>query len=509
MCRFLFPILFLIQFGCVYGQNVDRQLQNILEERQLMGISAVAVYGDSVIYSGNAGFADYARNIPITDSTIFRVASVSKTVTATAFMMLYEKGLFSLDEDISDILGFKVRNPKYPLIPVTPRMLLSHTSGIQDGAGSWNFIMDSYKKNPSPRLQSLLADTGSYYTEDVFGNHKPGAYFNYCNLNFAVIGTMIEKLSGQRFDIFCKQNIFDPLGIKGGYRLQDIGNINNIAVLYRAGNGVWTPQTDNFAGTMPPPKDLSGCEIGSNAAIFSPHGGLRISAGDLAKLVIMQINGGEYKGIRILHASTLALMHKPQWVFDGANGDTYYGLFNAWGLGFQVTSGTAGADKVVPGCSMAGHIGEAYGLVSDMFFSDSAGFGMIYFTNGCKTDFVCGNNSAFFAIDEDMFSALYNLAIAPCLPGSGINLAGNDYKTSLNTNYDNKKINVRFYLPETGKVNCIVLSYTGEKVYDEVYTFNSGGRKMLTIKTDELTPGIYFCICAAEGNMKSFKFKVN
>ena len=223
MRKILTVLLTLFICSNICGQNnIDTQLQNIRIKRQLMGMSALAVYKDSIIYSANIGTADYARNIPVTDSTLYRIASISKTVTATALMMLYEQGLFKLDEDISDILGFTVRNPYYSSIAITPRMLLSHTSGIQDGTGYGNFIMDTYFSRHPTSIARLLADTGSYYTCDLWQDHAPGTYFMYCNLNFGIIGTLIEKLSGQRFDVYCKQHILDSLGIKGSYNIQDI-----------------------------------------------------------------------------------------------------------------------------------------------------------------------------------------------------------------------------------------------------------------------------------------------
>ncbi|MFA4853283.1 MAG: serine hydrolase, partial [Bacteroidales bacterium] len=472
------------------SQNVDLELQNILTNRRLMGLSTLAVCNDSIIYLGNVGTADYTRNIPVTDSTLYRIASISKTVTATALMTLYDQGLFSLDDDIGNILGYTVRNPNYPAIAITPRMLLSHTSSLQDGSGYSNFISDTYLKNHPPALSGLLSDTGLYYTCDLWQDRAPGTYFSYSNLNFGIIGTLIEKLSGQRFDIFCKQHILDPLGIKGSYRIQDISDINNTAVLYRMKNGEWQAQADNFQGIMPQSRDLSAYTAGNNGLIYSPQSGLRISAYDLSKIMLMYINGGIYKGIRILKDSIVSLMFRPQWIYNGLNGDNFYGLFRRWGLGFQLTTNASDGDIVVPNCEMTGHIGDSYGLISDLFFNKNNKFGMVFITNGSAGDFECGNYSAFNAVEEDIFRALFNLTIKPCMLSSSFD----NVITGVNPDIVNDHFNARFYLPYAGTVNCKVYNHIGKEVSTYSWVFDSSGGKQLTVKTKGLGNGIYFCV---------------
>lgn len=138
-----------------------------------MGMSVLAICDDSVVYSGSFGTADYARKISVTDSTMYKIASISKTVTATALMILFDHKQFKLDDDISDILGYKVRNPHFPDVVITPRMLLSHTSSLQDGTGYWNFLTDTYKRDTVPAFVQLLTDTGKYYTKDIWQEKDP------------------------------------------------------------------------------------------------------------------------------------------------------------------------------------------------------------------------------------------------------------------------------------------------------------------------------------------------
>ena len=126
---------------------------------------------------------------------------MTKLVTAIGLLHLYERNFFTLDEDISIRLGFQVRNPNFPDIPITYRMLLSHTSSIQDSLDT--VIYQKYVTNPSnpvPHLRELLTPNGTNYTLNLFLNKAPGTYFRYCNINSGIIATLIEKMANRRFD---------------------------------------------------------------------------------------------------------------------------------------------------------------------------------------------------------------------------------------------------------------------------------------------------------------------
>ena len=152
-------------------------------------------------------------------------------------------------------------------------------------------------------------------------------YFSYANINFGIAGTLIERLSNRRFDIFCREEIFEPLEMTSSFNIQDLPNINNVAVLYRKSGQKWDPQADNYLGIMPEPRDLSAYIIGTNGVIFGPQGGLRTSANDLSKFMRMMMNGGEFNSVKVLEDSTVSLILTPTWIYSGSNGDNYYGIF--------------------------------------------------------------------------------------------------------------------------------------------------------------------------------------
>jgi CubicO group peptidase (beta-lactamase class C family) len=353
------------------------------------------------------GLADHRRRIPAHDSTLFRVASISKMVTATAVMQLYEQGMCSLDEDISNILGFEISNPDFPEQPITIRMLLSHTSSLVDGPTYGDFLSATHSRGTIPNIREVLAPGGSLYTKEQFLKHQPGSYFQYANINYGLLGTIVEKLSGVRFDRYCRRNILEPLSIAGDFNVREIPDINNVAVLYRKKDGEWTPQADDYGGKRPEQEDLSGYTPGTNAVGFSPQGGLRISGYDLSKILFMLMNRGTWQGRQILKKSTLKQMLKKQWLYNGSNGDNYHGLFQSWGLGIHRITGTPGQDVILSNSeNMYGHSGLAYGLVSNAYFDPDREVGLIFITNGKAEDYTVSGESAFYEVEQAVFEAV-------------------------------------------------------------------------------------------------------
>lgn len=386
------------------AQTFHDDLTDVAVSSNLVGMSVVTTRKGAVTDIFHYGKADIGRDVEVNNNTKYRIASISKTVTATALMILYEQGHFQLDDPIHDFLGYNAVNPNFPEKGITFRMLLSHTSSLQDGSGYSDFLTASYNQVPPPNISELLLQGGDYYTTNMWRTEQPGTHFTYSNSNYAVIGTLIEKISGKRFDIFVQETILDPLEIDGSFNVNLIDDIHNVSVLYRNGS----PQADNYQGVYPDPFDGTKYEIGSNGLVFSPQGGLRVSALDLAKLMMLHSNYGTYKGTKILDSTTVALMHTPQWTYDGSNGDNYYNLFNAWGLGLHITTNRANGDIVIGEERFYGHPGEAYGLISDMYFDKEKDFWLIFITNGYygSSGYPLGNSSAFYLPEEESFKLI-------------------------------------------------------------------------------------------------------
>jgi CubicO group peptidase (beta-lactamase class C family) len=223
--------------------------------------------------------------------------------------------------------------------------------------------------------------------------------FNYSNINYGVLGTLVEKVSNLRFDVFCQQEIFSVLGLDASFHVNDLSNINNVAVLYRKLSGVWTPQADNYQGVYPGSGNTTGYAPGTNGLRFSPQGGLRISAKDLAMLFRLFLNQGTINGQTILTPASVQSMMAQEWLFNGSNGNNYFGLFLSWGLGMHRITNTANNDS----SQMFGHPGEAYGLISDAYVDTLRKFGFVFITNGCGVGYQTASNTAFYTIEKTNF----------------------------------------------------------------------------------------------------------
>jgi CubicO group peptidase (beta-lactamase class C family) len=402
---FIFCLCFILPN--VFSQTLSTHINTIKNNHDLMGGVVVVFCKNQILESIPFGTADYSRSISVTDSTAFRIASISKTITAIAVMQLWDDGLLNLDADINTILGYSVRNHYYTSTPITCRMLLSHTSGIIDGNTYSNFLSVTYNNNPIPDISELLSPTGSYYSTSNYNNIQPGTYFNYSNLNFGILGTIVEKVSGLRFDEYCRQNILFPLGIQGSFNVNHISNIDNVAVLYRKVSGNWVAQADNFQGVQPVFGNLTGYVPGTNGLRFAPQGGLRISGDDLAKIFMALLNNGSYNGYQLLSQTSVSAMLNTEWLFNGSNGNNYYGLFRSWGLGMHIITNTLNNDVVLSGSTkMFGHPGEAYGLVSDAYIDTTREVGLIFLTNGCGAGYHIGSGSAFYSVEKHVFDAI-------------------------------------------------------------------------------------------------------
>jgi CubicO group peptidase (beta-lactamase class C family) len=395
-------VFLLLSTSIMFSQTIQNDLETVFKQNKLMGLTVQTFTGiKSASY--NFGMQNEVTQIPLSDKTNFRIASISKSFAALGLMKLYDQKKFKLDDDISNYLGFKVRNPKFLKSKITFRMLLSHTSSLVDGTGYDTFLAETFSQNPIPNIASILLPKGTNYTEDMWMNHKPGSFFTYCNLNYGLIGTLVEKISQQRFDIFLKKEILEPLGTSASFNLDQI-SLPTLATLYRSENNAWKPEKDDYSITKPNPTDVSSYQIGNNAVFFGPQGGLRASAADL--LLFLKFLKSDGKSVpNLISKSTLRKMKKAQWCFDYENGDNYNGFFKQYGLGLHQTNKNTSdlvSNPKVFG-SFIGHEGDAYGLISDAYFSEKEDFGFVIITNGSFDPFVKGKKSSFYDFEEAIF----------------------------------------------------------------------------------------------------------
>lgn len=388
-----------------YSQNIQSELETIFDAYQLMGMS-VWVSTPDTSEQFHFGLRDFNRDLPINADTKYRIASVSKSVSALGLIKLYSEGFFDLDDDISQYIGYIVRNPQYPNTPITFRMVLSHTSSLQDGDGYNPFLQGTFNQLPVPNISEVLIPDGDYYTTNMWRTEQPGTFFAYSNINFGLVGTLIEKISNERFDVYMKNELLDPLDIDGSYNVRDLSDINDVAVLYR-NNGGWQPQADNYEGVVPDSPNIGDYVPGTNGIYFGPQGSLRISAQDTGIFLNYLATNGTDSSLTISQAA-LQEMKAIAWDYNGTNGDNYFGLFNRWGLGLHHANVTPGDQICNLGTydSFIGHPGEAFGLVSDAYFNTQQDISFTLLINGIWNGYDLGENSAYYTVEEDVFEVL-------------------------------------------------------------------------------------------------------
>ena len=327
------------------------------------------------------GLADPRTGRAVTPDDPVRIASISKLVVAIGVLRLVEHDKIDLDSDVSRWLGWPLRNPSFPDRAITVRMLLSHTSSLRDHD-------DQYAIPLGGSVRTTVGDARSWDLE-----HGPGAGdFTYSNLNFPVVGSIIERVTGERFDIWMRREVLDPMRLDACFNWPTCSNsaLARAVVLMQDGKVV----RDDLGGRQPDcpvfvndgePCDLNRWRVGENGALFSPQGGLRISARGLARVGRMLLNGGMLDGVRILSPRSVETLLAPQWRFNGNNGATDKGFYCTYGLATQqIPSPVAGCrdDLVGDGRVRVGHAGDAYGVRSGLWIDPARGTGVAFFATG-------------------------------------------------------------------------------------------------------------------------------
>ena len=385
-------------------------IQATMETNLIPGLSISIVKEDNIAWEKHFGYANIDQNIIVDENTMFILSSVSKTVTATALMQLFEDGLFSLDDDIDNYLPFQVNHPDFPFIPITFKMLFSHTSGIKDNWGVMPYYDGDSELEIGYYLEQYLTPGGEFYSANgCFTNSEPGTNYTYSNNGAALIGYLVEQISNQPFNEYCNEHIFTPLGMDSAFWfLSEIDNLNQVAMPYQlaAGNGstcyeigcgIYDASNPCFcdfeciyygdccsdydeicgengtgsSGTLEPAYHYGYSDY--------PSGQLRTTSNNLAKFMNAYINDGVYNGVRILDSETINFIktiHYPNtasqqgliWYYKNQNQRTLFG-----------------------------HNGGDLGSLTEMFISYSDDIGVVLLSNS-------SNYSAMIQIENAIFN---------------------------------------------------------------------------------------------------------
>ncbi len=276
------------------ADDFEEFIQDEMEFQKIPAMSILIYQEGDILYENYLGKAHIEQNISLKNDHLFLLASVSKVVTATALLQLQEDGLFSLDDKINDHLPFEVNNPNHTG-DITFRMLLTHTSSIADGSA----LDDQYYYGEdSPvslayYIENYLVPGGDFYdaSENFYG-FGPGANYEYSNTGNALIGLLVQELSGMNFNDYCKQNIFSPLQMTHTF---------------------W--RLDEITQTIVQPYDYSSGQyqaIDHYTFTDYPNGGLRSTGHDLFTFLSAFVLDGTVNNHQLLSPQTIDEMIKPQ-----------------------------------------------------------------------------------------------------------------------------------------------------------------------------------------------------
>ncbi|MFB2119083.1 serine hydrolase domain-containing protein [Parapedobacter sp. 2B3] len=345
------------------------EIAAIMANYDAVGASVAVVKDGDIIYNQSFGYRNLATQEPLENDDVFRIASISKSFVATSLMQLIEAGKLSLDDDVGELIGFPVRNPNFPDSVITLRMILSHTSSISDKNGY--FTLDAFNPEKNPDWAK------------AYNDYAPGTDYQYCNLNFNLAGAILEKYSGERFDQYVRAHVLQPLGLYASYNVDELDRAR-FAALY-----TYDADSNRFiaspAAYRSPAASLKDYQMGYSAPIFSPTGGMKISATDLARYMTMHMNYGIRGTTRILSEESARTMQTSVPA----------------GKGYALALRTK--DDLISGKIMKGHTGLAYGLNSAMFFQPQKKFGFVVIINGSRTTYT----DDFPDIHRDLINCLY------------------------------------------------------------------------------------------------------
>jgi CubicO group peptidase (beta-lactamase class C family) len=387
------------------GDDIDDFIIETMDFYHVPGASVSLVQDENIIFSRSYGYANITKGTIVEDTTLFYLASVSKTFAAVAIMQLYEEGLFDLDDPINDYLPFQVIHPAYPSVDITFHMLLTHSSGIKD---NYNIIQLHIGDSPNQLrswLQDYLIPGGQYYDLHRNFRREPGTERYYTNVGFGLVGYLVEIISGMSFDKYCEINIFEPLDMtETSWFLRDL-DIDNIAVPY-----VWN-------GTEQVPQPHWGRD-------FYPASTLRTSASQLNNYLIMIINKGEYIFNRILEESTVDYMLTLQLAFHERQGISFY-QYDLFGR------------------TLWCHHGGLPGLATFLSYYPNTNSGVIVLTNGDESEetFTCIDKIA-----KKLYDSIEN-PYEPNIDGSTNGKIGIEYEyifNAIDPNGDDVKYNINW-----------------------------------------------------------------
>ena len=291
------------QVGLTEPRELETFLDEIISKRMkedhIPGVSISVVKDGNIFFAKGYGYADINKKVPVDPAkTVFKIASVSKLVTATAVMQQAERGNLKLNDDVNKYLNrFKIENNFSQ--PVTVASLLNHTSGFNQmniGIGT--------------RSKENLMTLEEYFSKGFPPRvNPPGEFFSYSNQGMSLAGYLVEKVTGIPFANYIEQNIFKPVKMEHSSFVQPLspGPTSSLATGYTFSSNTYNPVPPLFIHTV-------------------PSGGMSTSALDMANFMNVHLMGGRYGSVQILKESTAKEMHKQNFTYHPLMPGSAYGF---------------------------------------------------------------------------------------------------------------------------------------------------------------------------------------
>ncbi len=336
--------------------TMDQRVDKVFHDTRAVGGAFIVAKDGEIVYERYYGIQQKTKDIPVTEKTYFKCASVTKFVTGIGLLKMMDEGILAPDEDISTYLGYPAGNPRYPQKPITLRYLMSHTSGINEGA-SFN-----YKSSKLSDMIALSKKARANFTEK-----EPGTQYKYSNFGAGVTGAIIESVTGEDVSTFFRHYLFAPLGIDAAYTATQLEEPDYIAANYRSDGDLYQAPSYML-------RQAYEAEANPDLHYRTTVGSLLIRPRDLARLGIAVCGDGTVDGIRVLSEEALAMQRQPQ--SPETTGITEKSPYNF----FCIRQESVFTDRVV-----YGHQGTTEGIVCNLYFEPESQLVICVMTNGCRT----------------------------------------------------------------------------------------------------------------------------
>ncbi len=289
--------------------QLDQAMQKQVADGKLAGVDTLIFHDDEIVHRQLTGYKNLADQEPLTEDTLYKIFSLTKPITGTALLMLYEEGKFRLDDPVEKYIpefkGMQVAKRDGPDgrpvteaadHPVTIRELMTHTGGFTYGRFSQSQVDSLYVEAEVLDPNSTLADM-IQKLKDIPLRQQPGKQWHY-SVSVDIQARLIEILSGKPFDVFLKERIFQPLGMNDTDFYAPEDKVDRLATTYRPSeNGLQPMPNEPF---LTKPQFLNG------------GGGLVSSMSDYLRFARMLLGEGEVDGVRLLKPETVRMMRSDQ-----------------------------------------------------------------------------------------------------------------------------------------------------------------------------------------------------